>query len=1246
MTQSLLNRLAQQQHEALVALYIDRENRSRSNSLPVKDVIAAYERLLIDPLVTQKVTTTRVAEAIASLQLYLGRICQNLEPGLQAAAEEIDTWQGWQHRYALWSGLRKLESQPENYLDPAMRQHPTPLFSDLQQKLQQGKLTDALIQDAVLNYLKDFEEISSLQILSAFQEGDDYRTARFWFIGRTRNSPSTYYIRSLDLRETEGSDTHASVNAWGDWEKINLSFGILDDNAIRPFCYQGRLYIAWYEIEETRDAANNVQKNTVIRLAEQRLDKSWSVSTEQTFAGIVAMSFAAGYFKTYWQWQSNLRIHYAGICLSIIDNSPERLSWGVYLSEKNSMLNEMLDSRVLYDKHLSFYRDRQTTQFYPFMVQQNINVDDYLDGYPQEHYKFCGLVHQNSTSTATDEPASGETIRYMQTPADDTGKKNNYILTTSFARRFIPYAQQGMEQLFSWQTQNLTEPPLYKGVAEDPNTHELPIDFYGAYGRHFYELFLHLPWLVANTYAEQLSFEEAQKWHNRLFTPQQKEGRYFHVRALAEAHDAARRQLPNDADSLALSHPVIYCKGLFYNYIRFLMARGDALYRELTRDSLNEAKQFYMQALALLGENPQQATAQRWQPIALADLAASSSRVLRELEARFDAPLQPLQQTDASAAVRNTLFREPQNPLRTEMWAQLQTRLYNLRHMLTLDGKALTLPLYDTPINPADLQKALASGQGAAGNAIQQALAVPPFRYPVMHERALRATETLIQLGNSLLSALERKDGLDLERLQYNHQQQLLDFTVAMQTMAIEMGEHSLTALQRSREAAQARYDHYQGLDEEGFIAEEKTDIKMRQAATISYTAASGFFAAGSIAACIPNIAGMAVGTPGASQVAFGIGYGFNGLGYALSGVADVSRAYADLARRRQDWQLQRTLADKDGQQIEAQIAAQQQQNAQYRRQLAQTLRQQQQVTELLDFWSQRVTRTQLYQWLIGQLRRLFNQAWDATLSLCLATEAAWRCETGWFSEPSLLNNSGWNDASFGLLSGETLKLALLQMEQKYLLRYERHLELTHTLSLKSLLEQNGSWQAVAQQIAQIEAGTFQGTSLKIPFSLPESLFAERHPGLYQRRLIQVALSIPAVIGPYQNVCAQLTQTGSHFLLTPDLEAWKTLHGGDTNHAGIYKNLRASQQVILSSGFEDSGLFVENLSDERYLPFEGNGVHSSWELQFPNVSRVEQQQLLSRMTDIILRIRYRALDGGAQFADGVLATLTAAEPEA
>jgi len=141
-----------------------------------------------------------------------------------------------------------------------------------------------------------------------------------------------------------------------------------------------------------------------------------------------------------------------------------------------------------------------------------------------------------------------------------------------------------------------------------------------------------------------------------------------------------------------------------------------------------------------------------------------------------------------------------------------------------------------------------------------------------------------------------------------------------------------------------------------------------------------------------------------------------------------------------------------------------------------------------------------------------------------------------------------------------------------------------------------------------------------LTFELTLKLFDDDYPGHYLRRIKHVSVSLPATLGPYEDIKAILTQTANTTYLTP---------AARHTDAAVKKDLRAKQQIALSSGLNDSGLFTLNFdSDERYLPFEYTGAISTWQLTFPNHAR--QNALLESLTDIIVHLRYTAKNTGGQ----------------
>ncbi|MEL7063782.1 MAG: hypothetical protein AAFP00_08585, partial [Bacteroidota bacterium] len=77
--------------------------------------------------------------------------------------------------------------------------------------------------------------------------------------------------------------------------------------------------------------------------------------------------------------------------------------------------------------------------------------------------------------------------------------------------------------------------------------------------------------------------------------------------------------------------------------------------------------------------------------------------------------------------------------------------------------------------------------------------------------------------------------------------------------------------------------------------------------------------------------------------------------------------------------------------------------------------------------------------------------------------------------------------------------------------------------------------------------------------------------------------------------------------------------------------VRANQQVALSQGLNDSGLFQLNFNDPRYLPFEGTGAISSWVLEMNGNNNPD----LENLTDVIIRLQYTSKQGSQSFQQGV-----------
>jgi hypothetical protein len=80
----------------------------------------------------------------------------------------------------------------------------------------------------------------------------------------------------------------------------------------------------------------------------------------------------------------------------------------------------------------------------------------------------------------------------------------------------------------------------------------------------------------------------------------------------------------------------------------------------------------------------------------------------------------------------------------------------------------------------------------------------------------------------------------------------------------------------------------------------------------------------------------------------------------------------------------------------------------------------------------------------------------------------------------------------------------------------------------------------------------------------------------------------------------------------------------------------AISSITTSHAQNDSGMFELNFNDDRYLPFEGAGVISDWQISMPKENNYFD---FASLSDVILHISYTSKNGGGQLATGANAQL-------
>jgi hypothetical protein len=139
------------------------------------------------------------------------------------------------------------------------------------------------------------------------------------------------------------------------------------------------------------------------------------------------------------------------------------------------------------------------------------------------------------------------------------------------------------------------------------------------------------------------------------------------------------------------------------------------------------------------------------------------------------------------------------------------------------------------------------------------------------------------------------------------------------------------------------------------------------------------------------------------------------------------------------------------------------------------------------------------------------------------------------------------------------------------------------------------------------------------------------------RRIKNVSLSVPSVVGPYTSLNCELSLQSSTVRVSPLLAGGK--YARDTTQADdrFVDYFGATDTIVTSGGTNDAGMFETSLRDERFLPFEGAGAISTWNLSLPGELRSFDYTTIS---DVILHIRYTARQAGDPLAAHATSELT------
>ncbi len=788
----------------------------------------------------------------------------------------------------------------------------------------------------------------------------------------------------------------------------------------------------------------------------------------------------------------------------------------------------------------------------------------------------------------------------------------------------------------------------------------------GAYSVYNWEVFFHAPMLIVDRLMAEQRFQEALRWIQFIFDPTDSSDapspeRFWNIKpfftqsgapdsildqllALAGAGDDAasaerRRQTiqqirrwtddPFNPHLLARLRPAAYQRFVVMKYLDLLIAWGDSLFQQDTIETVNEALQLYVLAAQILGPRPVEVPPLNVEDRTFADLESEFDEfgnALVEIENLFpnqgdlgDPPQGGVTGEDFSAV--SLYFCIPRNDKLLGYWDTVGDRLFKIRNCLNLAGIRRSLPLFEPPIDPALLVRAAAQGIDLGAALSDLGAPLPAYKFRTMVQLAKDVVNDVKGLGQSLLSALEKKDAEALAVLRANHEVRLTSSMRTALELAITEADENITALDRSADVVEDRRAHFQGLLDEDRNTFEEAQLDNLAAARRREKAAGTMRTLAAALRLVPQFSVGFAGVGGSPTAT--VGFGGGNLAENVNMLAEWTRTRAVLLssdgqtagikggfeRLKEDWELQVDQAALDLERL-----AQDRLAAEARMDIAKHRLREHEIQlenseEARDFLESKYTNEELYGWMSREISRVYFQAYQ------LARETAKRAERSYqyqlaAQDASFIEAGYWDSRRKGLLAGDMLMHDLRRMETSFFANDRRELELTKRVSL-----------ALLDPVALLKLKESGSTQI----NLPEVLFDLDHPGHYLRRIKSVRLTIPAVTGPFTNVNCKLTLVSSFTRPEPSL-----------TDDPVQDRISAVQSVATSTGQDDPGLFNENLQDERFLPFEGKGVvDSQWTLELPHKLR---QFDYDSITDVVLTISYTARDGGEPLREAVVGT--------
>ena len=648
----LNDKLRNNQRDALLAYLLQ---RPKIQEFGVTDADGLFEFFLIDVQMDACMQTSRIKQAISSVQTFIQRCFLGLEEKKNDAGEEkgvpndlLDRgrWD-WMSRYRVWEANRKVYLYPENWIESNLRDDKSPFYKELESELLQKDINKQNVTDALKNYLYKVDEVANMEVVGLYIEylkkedgTDSANMKKLHVFSRTRNAPYFFYYRYLDIKEGN----------WYPWEKMQVdipSYDATDENGnitgngcyLTPVVWNGRLLIFFPQImKKTKPSEAAEVKGKTIALIGNGATQDQMKPIE--------------YYEI-------------------------KMAWSEYRNGK--WTQKQLSKDAIYTKSIDTTHDIPYFKFIPQKLQDKVNIfsDDFRDNdggfYPPfafdgNHLKLdkVSVITENIPIDFFNQTSEKKIYSWQLSGAENPQRLNKELVfinteTTTFnvsggtdATFYHPNTHDllgkintaELKDFFGYNLTDIRDKLIPFNANRDSVIKNDAFGNYGSrdslplyhelkrpYSIYNWELFFHTPLLLADALSKSQQFEEAMKWYHFVFDPlanfnealdKNSNTRYWQFRPFKEVDSQSILEKifnslkPNEANKdinewrnkpfmphvVARSRPVAYMKWVVMKYIDNLVAWGDYLFRQDTIESINQATQLYILAGHILGPRP------------------------------------------------------------------------------------------------------------------------------------------------------------------------------------------------------------------------------------------------------------------------------------------------------------------------------------------------------------------------------------------------------------------------------------------------------------------------------------------------------------------------------------------------------------------------------------------------------------------------------------------------------------------